>query len=64
MLSKKPEIRNWNDKRLDKDPVACIGVAEFLGDTKLLALKYPVEVGNVIEPAIVGYFGNGMCCFN
>ena len=45
---------------LNKHPVPCIGLPEFLWDAEFFSLKYPVEVGNVIETAFIGDLGNGV----
>ena len=42
---------------LNKDTVPGVSFPEFLGDAEFFALKYPVEIGDVIEAAFVSDLG-------
>jgi hypothetical protein len=45
---------------LYKYPVTGICFPEIFGDAEFLTFKYAVEVGDIVEAAFIGYFGNGV----
>src|SRR5450631_3510408 len=54
-----------DDRRREcrSDKYSCPGCEifpEFLGGAILFLFENPVEVGDIVEPAVVGYFRNGM----
>ena len=45
---------------LNKYSCSRIAFPELLGSTILFLFEYPVEVGDVVKPTVVRYFGNGL----
>jgi hypothetical protein len=39
-----------------KNPVASVSFPELFGYAKFFAFKYPVEVGDIVEPAFISNF--------
>ena len=51
--------------KLNEDAATCaVTFFEFFWRTAFFLFEDPVEIGNVVEAAVVSYFRDAMCCID